>query len=100
MAFKNKADYLKRHLLCLATLKVIERRLEQSNALLFLCSNNSINSIWCKYELNYFYSLEKPIYTISSEDVDNSIFSYRLDTDTWFLDKNYKSLVVSNQLKH
>lgn len=96
----NDSDYLKRHLLCLATLKVIERRLEQSNALLFLCSNNSINSIWCKYELNYFYSLEKPIYTISSEDVDNSIFSYRLDTDTWFLDKNYKSLVVSNQLKH
>lgn len=54
----NDVDYLKRHLLCEATLKVLEKRMEQSNAMIFVVSENSLHSIWCKYELNYFAELE------------------------------------------
>lgn len=60
----NDVDYLKRHLLCEATLKVIEKRLEQSKALIFVESENSTKSIWCKYELNFFAKLERPMYVI------------------------------------
>ena len=58
----NDSDYLKRNLLCEATLKVIEWRLQQSEAIIFLKTSNSIESVWCKYELNYFSELGKPIY--------------------------------------
>ena len=44
----NDVDYLKRHLLCAATLKVIEERMKQSKALIFVQSENSLKSIWCK----------------------------------------------------
>lgn len=89
----NDSDYLKRHLLCSATLSVIEKRLEQSDALLFLHSENSVSSVWCKYELNYFHALGRPIYTISADDVENSVYSAQLEKDCWFLDENYKNLV-------
>lgn len=89
----NDSDYLKRHLLCSATLSVIEKRLEQSNALLFLHSENSTASVWCKYELNFFHALGRPIYTISADDVESSVYALQLETDNWFLDKNYKNLV-------
>lgn len=89
----NDSDYLKRQLLCSATLSVIEKRLEQSDALLFLYSENSKDSVWCKYELNYFYALGRPIYTISADDVKNSVYSLQLEKDLWFIDENYKKLV-------
>lgn len=89
----NDSDYLKRHLLCSATLSVIEKRLEQSDALLFLHSENSTASVWCKYELNFFHALGRPIYTISADDVENSVYSLQLETGNWFLDENYKNLV-------
>lgn len=89
----NDSDYLKRHLLCAATLNVIEKRLEQSDALLFLRSKNSTSSVWCKYELNYFRALGRPIYTISADDVQKSIYCPELEKDNWFIDKNYKELV-------
>ena len=60
----NDVDYLKRHLVCEVTLKVIEKRMQQSKALIFVNSDNSKKSIWCIYELNYFSELEKPIYII------------------------------------
>ena len=37
----NDSDYLKRHLLCDATLKVLEKRMEQSEYLLFVDSEYS-----------------------------------------------------------
>lgn len=89
----NDSDYLKRHLLCSATLSVIEKRLEQSDALLFLHSENSTASVWCKYELNFFHALGRPIYTISADDVESSVYSLQLETGNWFLDENYKNLV-------
>lgn len=95
----NDSDYLKRHLLCSATLSVIEKRLEQSDALLFLHSENSVSSVWCKYELNYFHVLGRPIYTISADDVENSMYSIQLEVDNWFVDENYKNLVHIEESK-
>lgn len=90
----NDSDYLKRHLLCDATLRVIEKRLEQSDALIFVKSEASINSIWCKYELNYFYTLEKPIYILSIQDIENGNFSIVLEKDKWFIDAEYRTLAL------
>lgn len=90
----NDADYLKRHLLCDATLKVIEKRLEQSDALIFVKSNNSMESVWCKYELNLFFELNRPIYTISLQDINCGIFILSLEKNNWFHDSEYKQLAL------
>lgn len=79
--------YLKRTLISEATKMVIEKRLEQSSELIFLDTNNSRNSNWVKYELNYFENLKKPIYIWNNEK--NQKF---LMQDKWFLDKNFKSI--------
>ena len=90
----NDVDYLKRHLLCEATLKVLEKRMEQSKAMIFVVSENSRNSVWCKYELNYFTELGKPIYCISKEAIDEKNFHLDKMNDTWFLDSDYKTLAL------
>lgn len=90
----NDVDYLKRHLLCGATLKVIEKRLEQSDALLFVKSEYSMDSIWCKYELNFYLELGRPIYTIAVEDINSDKFTVMLENDRWFFEPNYKALAL------
>ena len=90
----NDVDYLKRHLVCDATLKVIERRMEQSKALIFVESKNSRNSIWCKYELNYFRGLGKPIFMITKGNIDAGIFALQPMQSDWYLDSNYKKLAL------
>lgn len=87
-------DYLKRHLLCNATLKVLEKRMEQSKALIFVSSENSLNSVWCKYELNYFFKLRKPIYIIYKQCIDDNIFSIEKVRNYWFKDDDYQKLVL------
>lgn len=87
----NDVDYLKRHLLCEATLNVIEYRLDQSDALIFVESTNSINSIWCKYELNYFVESGKPIFIISVDSIKEKNFLLRPMINKWFIDPNYKN---------
>lgn len=89
----NDSDYLKRNLLCKATLNVIELRLQQSKNLVFVESENSKNSVWCKYELNYYLELNRPIYYITKEDIENNNFNIRLLEDRWFIDKNYKKQI-------
>lgn len=86
----NDSDYLKRELLCNATLKVLEKRLEQSKSLLFVDSDNSRQSDWCKYELNYFKALGKPMYIINKEDIEENKFICKSFVDEWYLDSNYK----------
>ena len=81
-------------LLCKATLKVLEKRMEQSKAMIFVVSENSLHSIWCKYELNYFTELGKPIYCISKEAIDEKNFHLDKMNDTWFLDSDYKTLAL------
>ena len=90
----NDDDYLKRHLLCEATLSVLESRLEQSDSLIFVESDSSMNSMWCKYELNYFLSLNKPIYTIKKQDIENGKFLISKMKEFWFADKNYKKMAL------
>lgn len=90
----NDVDYLKRHLLCAATLKVIEKRMEQSNALIFVRSENSVKSIWCKYELNYFRDLNRPIYVIDKESINNNLYSFNQLDDNWLIDSDYKKLAL------
>ena len=88
----NDADYLKRNLICEATLRVIEERLKQSEALLYVNSENASESVWCIYELNYFLELDKPIYTIKKQDIDNDSFYITPLTDKWFVNPDYKKL--------
>lgn len=90
----NDIDYLKRHLLCEATLKVIEKRMEQAKAMIFVESENSLKSVWCKYELNYFIELGKQIYIISIENIKDRKFLLHPADDYWFLDPNYKRLAL------
>lgn len=93
----NDSDYLKRNLLCKATLNVIELRLQQSKNLIFVESENSKNSVWCKYELNYYSELDRSIYYITKEDIENNNFNIRLLEDKWFIDKNYKEEINFKQ---
>lgn len=93
----NDSDYLKRNLLCKATLNVIELRLQQSKNLIFVESENSKNSVWCKYELNYYSELNRPIYYITKEDIENNNFNIKLLENKWFVDKNYKEEINFKQ---
>ena len=90
----NDVDYLKRHLLCAATLRVIEKRMKQSNALIFVQSENSLKSIWCKYELNYFRDLNRPIFVIDKRSIIDNLFNLNKLEDNWFVDSDYKNLAL------
>ena len=86
----NDIDYLKRHLLCNATLKVLEKRLEQSKAIIFVSSPNSIESKWCRYELNYFDDLGRDIYTIDRQDIEKGEFNLKPIEKSWFKNDSYR----------
>lgn len=88
----SDTDYLKRKLVCEATLTVIEKRIEQSKSIMFVCSQHSYGSKWVKYELNYAYALKKPIYIVNADEIAQGRFDYVPCADTWFLDENYKSI--------
>jgi hypothetical protein len=89
-------DFLKRKLVSDYTKMVLKKRLEQSKSLLLLKSNESLNSEWVSFELDYFKSLEKPIYYIGLDDCKNNrLNSYeKLDYnfDEYYISKlNIKS---------
>ena len=90
----NDNDYLKRKLVGEATLCVIKKRLQQSKAIIFVNSERSLKSNWCKYELNYFDELAKPIYIINGDEILNEKFEYYLVTKPWFKDNTYKELAL------
>lgn len=91
----NDNDYLKRNLVGLATKTVIEKRIEQSKAIIFVESEHSMQSKWVKYELNYAHELNKPIYTIKKEDILNGSYSTDKIIDLWFLEKDYKNIILN-----
>jgi len=86
----SDSDYLKRKLVCQATLNVIKSRLDISNAILFVNSKNSLESIWCKYELNYFLGLNKPMKEINIESVIKGNYDIHDLNDEWYIDADYK----------
>lgn len=90
----NDVDYLKRNLLCDATLKVIEWRLQQSKAVIFFRTPNSLESVWCKYELNYFLELNKPIYYLDEDKVIDGDFTLNVYDKENFYDADYKEIVL------
>lgn len=90
----NDSDYLKRNLLCEATLKVIEWRLQQSQAVIFFKTHNTVDSVWCKYELNYFAELNKSIYYLDENKVRNGDFTLLEYDIEEFIDPNYKTLAL------
>lgn len=52
---------------------------------------NSKNSVWCKYELNYFLQLNRPMFVIDKRCIENGEFIVEpLKTD-WFVDSNYRN---------
>ena len=65
--------------------------MEQSDAIIFVDSPNSRNSIWCKYELNYFSELNRPIYCIKVENIESRNWDafYKMK-DKWYYDLDYK----------
>ncbi|MEO2211842.1 TIR domain-containing protein [Paenibacillus amylolyticus] len=88
----NDNDYLKRHLAGEATLNVILKRLQQSKELIFVISENSLKSNWCKYELNEVYLQKKEIYFIKKEDIETGNFEYSRYKNDWFIDASYKQM--------
>lgn len=81
------ADYLKRSLLCDATLRVIEWRLKQSDAVIYVNSYRSSKSEWCNYELNYFFRMGRPIYIIEADKISQGDFEYKvIDKDIFYKD--------------
>lgn len=90
----SDVDYLKRHLLCEATLNVIEHRILQSNKVIFVRSDNSIQSVWCKYELNFSLRHNKEIFVINKKDIDINNFDFQIMQKDLFYDSNYKKLAL------
>lgn len=63
-------DFLKRDLVSEYTKMILQKRLEQSEYILFVKSKNSLSSDWVKFELEYFQELGRKIFYI---DLDKSI---------------------------
>jgi len=57
-------------------------------------SPNSRNSVWCKYELNFFRELKRPIFIIQKEDIENNNFKIETMKNNWFVDPDYKQLAL------
>lgn len=94
----SDSDYLKRNLVCDATLEVIETRINQSNAVLFIASDYSYSSIWVKYELNYAEERGKTIYYVDTQSVDKDSFAIEVLSDKWFSDTDYKKIKQEGKL--
>ena len=95
----NDSDYLKRSLVCEATLKVIEWRLQQSEAMIFIRSEKSLGSVWCQYELNFFNELKRPIYVIDKESVDKGVFTYEKYDEKEYYKSDYRKLTLIEKAK-
>ena len=68
--------------------------MKQSKALIFVQSENSLKSIWCKYELNYFRDLNRPIFVIDKSSIIDNLFNLNKLEDNWFVDSDYKNLAL------
>lgn len=77
----NDSDYLKRNLLCEATLAVIEGRILKSKSVLFVDSEDARKSIWVAYELQYAEKNKKKILSIKQNDFVDQIEELH---DDWF----------------
>lgn len=88
----NDNDYLKRRLVGNSTLNVLIKRLQQSKEMIFVISENSMKSNWCKYELNDFYLQKKVMYFVKKEDLEKGIVKLEKYDDKWYFDPLYKQI--------
>lgn len=88
----SDTDYLKRNLVCQSTLNVIDVRIKQSDAVIFVESAKSKRSEWCKYELNRFKYEGKATYCLSVDDIRANCFKCKTYKDTWFVDPNFENI--------
>lgn len=65
-------DFLKRTLISDYTRMVLKKRLDQSEKVLLIKSKKALESVWVAFELEYFYSLLKPIYFIELDNTNDS----------------------------
>ena len=91
--WKADNNYLKRHLVCEATKKVINKRIEQSKKIIFVDSVASRNSCWVKYELNYANQQGKEILVSSKDSIDEGYICLETLKDEWFIDSDYESIL-------
>lgn len=85
------SDYLKRQLVCEATISVIEKRIEQSKEVIFAASKSAYDSKWVSYELNYAHEHGKKIRRIDVNDIGTDIILEEM-TETWYLDRDYNNM--------
>lgn len=91
--WKADDNYLKRALVCEATKKVINKRIEQSKMIIFVESEYSKKSCWVKYELNYAIQHEKKIFVLSKTSIDEENIKLRELYDNWFIDDNFETIL-------
>lgn len=95
----NDNDYLKRNLVGNSTLNVLIKRLQQSKEMIFVISENSMKSNWCKYELNDFYLQKKCMYFVKKEDLKKGIVKLEKYDDKWYFDPLYKQMDLFGEKK-
>ena len=87
----SDSDYLKRNLVCDATLAIIEKRINEAKEILFVDSSLSRSSKWVAHELQYAVGKGKPIRRIEV----NASFSNGVDLleDLWFTNVTVGNLI-------
>jgi len=65
-------NFLKREFVNEYTREVLKVRMEQSDKLIFIRTNNSIGSDWVKFELDYYANLDESIEVIDYTDNDSN----------------------------
>lgn len=89
----SDADYLKRNLVCEATLEVIENRILESKQVLFLDSEESRKSKWVAYELKFALEHGKPIMQVFKSEATNKDLKIDVLCDKWYLDIKTDNLI-------
>ena len=63
--------------------------------MVFIRTQSSLKSLWCKYEINYFYKLKKQIYVIEADEIINGTFKMLEYNPEELLCDNYESLLFN-----
>lgn len=92
----NDNNYLKRGLLCEATLNILKERILQSDKILFVRSVDSDKSIWCGAELQYAYNNNLTIQTINVENIKSNNFVF---DDYFYASNNDYEAIINDKLK-
>lgn len=90
----NDAEMLAREKQNDDTFKVLYERLRQSSSLLFIKTKPSVTSDYCRDEIEFFKKLNRPMYILEAEDVEDNSQIY---DDMTMVKKTDKRIVVEGQ---